>query len=628
MSKKRGLTFAFLALLIMILLSTYALAQANETEAEKVDNAYNFLADEVKAKGFGDVESAAFAILALKNFDSSLADDGIRELMQKSVNNECWPSPQCKVKETALAMIALHEMGEDTSKVKAWLLARQILSFEEGDWFLQLEIKPEGSNGTCEIAYEFQSENKNDKVFVATDKKVSLEKASNCFEIENSRPWWLKVKSICQEIEFSASCEQPEYIGNLLFITGNTIFVFPEIRNEPGILALKNKCFPAQSGGGSCDYDATLWASYALKLEDEELQTLPFLETNADANKPHSFSLLFLITGDADFADKLAAEQKSAGFWDTDRFFRTAIAYLSVRGLTVADLNKAKSWLLDNQNPDSSWGATQKVRDTAAVLFAVFPKGAAATTQFCDDFSGFVCCDTASVKIGADEFDRRCLGSGEVCVAEDDCEVQLECTDPEVGGVCCEQAASGAERFNQYDDTCSSGEVCASECEVAAGTEEQLCEDQGYFCCDADKVARGASLATEFTCTSSGQVCATACKQGGGISSVLLWILLIVVVVAVVVALILFLRKRKGGRGKGELTPLTFGPPTAPRMPPIFRRPAGPAGPPIRIAPRPMSRPAIPAPRAPVRPAARIAKGKKGKTEEELEKTLKELKEI
>jgi len=625
--KMRFSSKAIFVVLILALLFTFSLANVQAADNQtKVDNAYKWLSDKVKTSGgWGNTEENSLSILALRNSDSALAQQGVSNLLTNSKNSgECWPQASCRVKDTALALVALNAMGADTSKAKAWLAAQQKLFLEEGNWFLQYELAGAG-NGTCKAEYNYGGENRQDHILVRSDRTVALQQASLCLDVLTGKPWWAAIKSNCLQTEFFVSCQESNWLANILFISDPLYMPFTEVKS-PGVLKISSKCFPSTSGG-ACDYDATQWATYALKLLGVDAQTRAYLESGADANKPLSYAFLYLIRQDLVYGQKLATEQSAAGYWDgSDKYFRTAISYLSVRETTLAKLDVARGWLLSNQNQDYSWGA-QKQRDTAAVLWAVFSSGSTGGggvgVQKCTDF-GNVCCDASNVKTGALEISTlSCAGQiGAVCVTPSDCETSsAEETCGVDRGICCETPASGAQRYSELDDTCFGADVCASSCETAP--EEKTCTDSGY-CCDA--VAKDATKYPNFDSTcSSGQACASECKStssGSGNLKLLVWILVGLVVIGLIVLLVVLMRRRKS-KGEIESLPALGGFSAGPPRPMPRPMPFGP-GPPVgrpmppRMPPRPMPRPSTRGP---------VGRGR-GKTEDELKKTLRELERI
>ncbi len=622
MRYKHLLTFA-LFLLVSTLLIISLTSSVYAQNQSKVDNAYRFLENEVK-KGWGTPEENSLAILALRNFDSALARQGADNLISNSQNGECWPKDGCEVKETAQALVALGELGRDTSKIENWLEDQQILAEQGGEWLLQLEVVP---NGTCSISYIFSEEERVDTVLVNEDRTVMLDRPSFCFE---DAGFWLRLKSACNEKEFLVTCSDGNYLVNLLLRTDNKLLVFPETKNTAATVLIKNKCFPSQPKGTKCDYDATQWASYALNLKQKELQTLAFLENEADANKPLSYAFMYLIKQDLDFANKLVKEQNRAGFWDTDRFFRTAISVLALDGSFQENVTKAEDWLLANQNSDFSWG-TQKKRDTSAVLWGAFPRSGCgnnicesslgetvtscpadcrtSTQQFCDSY-GYECCESVKVKSGAETFSDLFCPEGKVCA--EDCEVGAEictdgvdndedgrkdCADPDcLGNAKCESRELSCNDFFDNDGDaladCNDADCCTDNACIGKGT----CIAEVEVCTDGIDNDNNGFIDCEDTACSSSDICKKTAPTW-------LWIVLIVLLVAIIAALFL-IRRKKSGKGKGKIE--------------IGFPPLGPPQAPTRPMPRPMPR-----------PPPRIVRGRKRtKTEEELEEALKELEKI
>lgn len=121
-----------------------------EVEADKVGNAYqNLITKIVRAENFGNTEENALAILAISDYDKGLSERIIPELKKKSFENFCWPGPlpNCKTKETALALMALDKMNESVNS--RWLLSSQN-TLNNGVWQVSA-ISNIIENSTCRI---------------------------------------------------------------------------------------------------------------------------------------------------------------------------------------------------------------------------------------------------------------------------------------------------------------------------------------------------------------------------------------------------------------------------------------------------------------------------------------------
>ena len=78
-------SLAVTLVLLTVLSISIAFAQAD------TEKGFSYLSGKVK-ESWGNVEENALSILALKNFDNQLAQEGITNLQSQSNNNgECWP---------------------------------------------------------------------------------------------------------------------------------------------------------------------------------------------------------------------------------------------------------------------------------------------------------------------------------------------------------------------------------------------------------------------------------------------------------------------------------------------------------------------------------------------------------
>ena len=138
--------FIFLAIAVLVFSLTGALAAVNESE--QISQAYNWLSSVSKDKLQNmSVEDNAYTLIAL-GYDDTLATQGKDALAAKSKNSsECWPSAGCKVKETAIATLALSKVCIDTEKSEAWLMNKNSTPTDL-IWYLQVDPN-EASNCTA-----------------------------------------------------------------------------------------------------------------------------------------------------------------------------------------------------------------------------------------------------------------------------------------------------------------------------------------------------------------------------------------------------------------------------------------------------------------------------------------------
>lgn len=592
--KKEGI--ALVLAVFVILLSFLVVAQ----DDAKVEKAYDCLEDKVEGKcsSLTSVEDKAFVAMAIGQCVSELIDQGREE--------ECWPSSSCRIRDTALSVLALRRNKKNTDAAEDWLI-QQTHTPSDIIWFLEIDTSEAAQ---CTVRY---NEREYD-ITLKDDKKISGS-AGTCLSVDSSG-YWLRIDSSCYDRNFTISCNE-EFITTLLYrkSTGSTVYVSSktnyapaEGRTEERVSAL---CF-----GTGCDYEGSLWAVLALSETGHDISSyIPYLIAMADENEryfPSAF--LYIITDYDDFFAEVIELQVNDHWKITGspyhRFYDTALALLSLQGLDAVQVSAAKQYLLEVQEHNGCW--SDSVRDTAFILYAGWPKqassgGGAGDVDYCEDFK-FYCvapteCDNDDVK------DLPCEGSlGKVC-----CTVPpKEETCAEKGGEICVGDEECDGKYTESSD--SPGKCCVGNCEIPPEPEEPECEKKGYYCrssCYDDEEV------VDYSCDSS-----DVCCQYKEPSKSYWWIWLLVILIILVVLGIIFkdrLRafifnlKDKVRKGKG---------------------PAGPPGPPRRRFPPPspqqvMARPRMMVPRQqtiqrPVRPAPKPVE----KTDRELEETLNKLKKM
>ena len=104
--KERWITFV---IVLSILFLSLPLISAASNQS-KIDDAYKCLKDQI-----GDScskltsEEQIYAILALGNYK-----DCKSKVLENSRDQECWPKANCKLKDTALALLALNQANANT----------------------------------------------------------------------------------------------------------------------------------------------------------------------------------------------------------------------------------------------------------------------------------------------------------------------------------------------------------------------------------------------------------------------------------------------------------------------------------------------------------------------------------
>ena len=299
----------FFILILAVLLVSSASAEINATvENETVGKATVWLDSQVKGKlNTLPIDEVALSMLAL-SADNEITAEGKSVLLNKSVNGECWPSPLCKVKTTALAVLALNRIGENTDKATAWLLDREGSYSTAGiSWLLQID-----SSGVanCTISHD----SKDYKIKLNENKTYSwIGTASPCLSIiDNS--YWLSIISTgnCRDKSYNIICERVTAIVervtaivSLPYKSQETLYVPSESFVTPPVatVEIRTRCLKEKTAT-ACNYEATLWGAYALMQTKKEYSLLlPYLVDLASDNQKYmSEAFLFILTTETSHA--------------------------------------------------------------------------------------------------------------------------------------------------------------------------------------------------------------------------------------------------------------------------------------------------------------------------------------
>jgi len=608
--KKEGSKLIVLFVIIfafLILFSFIALAEENDTqetdETDKIsqmDKAYSCLEDMIEDKTCESlsVEEQAFSLLAVGKCKSEMIDN--------SENDECWPSSECRLRDTALALLALDKTGSSTDDVEEWLLSKK-KSPQDLIWYLEIDANEETK---CKITYEGETKT----ITVGEDRKISGS-AGTCLSLAEDN-YWLKIKDTCYEKNFTISCNK-DFSSALVYKKklGSTIYIPSETESAPAEGTTKHQvnafCFSTSS---SCDYEGSLWATLALaKTSNDVSAFLPYLIALSDETENKKYfpsSFLYMITDYEEYFSDIIDKQKSSGYWEISdsnkKFYDTSLALLALYEVDAEHKDTAKAWLLEVQGEDGCWN---NVRDTAFVLYSAWPKavsaGEAGEVDYCTEYNYFcVAPEECSQEDTLDDY--YCSGLSAVC-----CKTKpAEETCAEKEGIICKEN----EACTSAEVPASDGKCCLGSCIVQELTE---CEVAYYDCkydCSSGEEEKAYSCGT-------GKVCCGAKTAGSSWWIWLLIILLIILIALVVLAIIfrnqfkiwLFRIKNKFKRGPA---PTTTRP--GPRFPP-----APPSG--ARMMPR--TRMFLPRQSQTYQPKGFVRKVI-SKTDKELEETLRKLREM
>lgn len=582
----------FVILFLMLILSAFVSAETNQSVDDK---GYSCLLAKV-----GDscaslsTEEKTFSLLALGKCKT--------ELLADSSSNQCWPKTGCKVKATSQAILALSQIGSNTSKAENWLTS-QNKTFPDIEWFLQID----SANATsCTATYSGTA-----RQFSINEDKTLGGDAGSCLTLYQN--YWLKISSTCYDQSFDISCSD-SFFTSLLYKkkTSSTVYVSDKTTSAAGEGKTTSKVNSlCLADGTSCSYEGTLWGALVLKSRGKDISAfLPYLIAMAEDNPkyiPESF--LYALTGN--FRTELLAKQQQNQWWSAsgDKFYDTAVALLPFQtDNSLTEKTNSQNWLTAVQGSNGCW--QDNIRDTAFILYSLWPRqltiqDGQKNLPSCEN-SGYFCTSEALCS----------SASGNIIKNYSGCFTNICCTKKPAtpscasqnGKICSsDQTCLGGSTVSSSDTTsltscCVNGEcgipATASECDTNHGVCKSSCSSNEQY--------------ASYSCY-SGSCCVP--KSSPATASNVLVIIILAVLIVLAVLGIIFRDKLKllwirfTSKGKGKPAP-TGGP----RFPPTSSNKIYPGAVPRRIIPAPQPQ------RAPVRPVAR--------NKPEYDEVLKKLKEM
>lgn len=624
MNKKE--LFIFIVFTVSLFLISFTIAQEENgdlgltEEEQKINLAYQCIEDKIGTDCNSlTQEEQAFSILALGDYE-----DCRNEFLENSNDEECWPSGNCKLKDTAIALLALDRINEDTSKIEAWLLA-QTKPASDLTWFIEVDADTET---ICNIDYD----NLPHTITINEDKTIASG-AGSCLPV-STNGFWLEISSTCLEKEFTISCDQ-DFKSTLLYKTqlSPTIHVSQNLNSaSAGGITTEKVTFKCFQQGTVCNYEGSLWASIALnKKAITTNEFIPYLEAFSSENKgffPEVF--LYILTSDNNLWTSILQDNFNGQSWQVgtySRLYNTALAFMAVNGFGTTQEQAAKAVLLDNQESNGCFGST---KDTAFLLYTGWPRDIA-TGGTEDECSVDSDCTAGKECINGDcrlksSSGSDCEAFGNYCELLDDCfNFGGNSLDNFVGcsgaTICCSEEVIIPSCFNQGGYLCDESEQCPLEFDILKSSDFGLC-CSGF--CEPFIVI---DEPTVNECELAGGSCKTNCLSGeneefyscgefGGAccfeeEGSLFWVWVFLVAIVVVIILILLRNKIKLFFFRTKNKFKKSGKPRIIR-PELFhpgRRPLPP-----RVRPHPPARP------TPTKPST--------KKDKDLEDTLKKLKEM
>jgi hypothetical protein len=509
---KREVIFLFVFIFALIFIPLiYA------DELQQVEDAYDCLSTRVNQTGCSSLsfDDRVFTALASQECMSELSAD--------NSSNQCWPKSGCRIKSTAQAILALNKKT-DTTKAESWLLSQT--SVPSGlEWFLEIESN---KATTCDITYSGSTY----KISIGDNKKISSTNLGRDLVLAQDN-YWLKISPSIYNKEIGIKCADG-FITTLLFKKADypTVHVSDTVHYAGATGETYEKveslCF---AQGGTCNYEGSLWAAivlHSLDKDDELKPFLPYLITMKDEFQNQIYlpeAFLYILTGK--FRIELLLKQRANSYWSESGsiYYDTALALLPFGSSdSPTERENSKDWLLSVQQRSGCWN-NGNIRDTAFVLYSIWPKYSSPITPVGECDYDFQCIDV-SCKVASCGDDGYCSYEDYSCDDNDgccapgcdysndndcasiECENDGQCPDDDSSALYC---ANDNVYQEIYTYSCNTAD---NMCET--NTEEELVEscDNG---CDGGVCTGGSECDNWFNRCPTGQKCESGvCIPDGG----------------------------------------------------------------------------------------------------------------
>ncbi len=461
---------------------------------------------------------------------------------QEDDTKHCWPKGSCKIKDTAFAVWALNEFGENTDTGEEWLKSALIPALRN-NWYLEIITT---NNGTCKISYPGDNgrEEENIQVDAGTFPQCNAATTNTFFDLNQC----LRKKDLVatrSSIDFDINCADlgASSIISIIYNTQNSYSLVQQATTDRYQAVINNGCFSDNPTDRTCSKDASLFTNWILSQVAASANVDIWLKTVYDPLKPLDNALFTLAAKEAKqtYVTNLIKAQRNDGSFNND-VYETSIAILALKKAgSTQELNAAIEWLKTKQQSDGSWGGLQ---NTALALYAAFtnvpvtlpPPGGGPGPRPEPECGDDICS-------GDETFEtcpQDCETSSSTCNENDVCDVnQGEDSDN-----CSADCFCGDQVCDDYER--STPGACSSDC--GGGQEESCGNDkvEGTEECDGADDSACPGL-----CTLS---CTCPVEESGGAGK---WIIMLLVFLLLGGAVFFYMRGKTKGSGKAIGKPIS-----------------------------------------------------------------------
>ncbi len=557
----------------------------------KIDKGFACLTTQVKSdcSGATTIQEIALTIMASPSTVTQACYD---RLLTYKKTEGCFGTSSCSVRDTALAILAINHVGQNTEQYESWLM-NQSMNADDLVWYLEQDSNVKSG---CKVSY-----NSADYTFNALENKKLEGSTGNCLTPAQS-DYWLQISPNCYDTTFTLLCDA-DFIATLIYKQPNspTIYVLSGTKtaqaNQPIDLSVTSLCF----GINECDYESTAWAAVALDKTGNDIDAyIPYLIANEGSNQRYLPDAFLQILKDfSEYGTKLI-QQQQLNSWEAPgsqygKYYDTSLALIALSNSNQQQVINAKTWLTNSApGQDGCWN-NDNIRDTAIALWALAGRtatisagGTTSSIPMCLD-SGNFCIPTTSCPSGDVLSNYYCPSLGNKC-----CKTANLQTCSNMSGIVCASNKRCAGIAKQASDANS---CCIGECEdIPTETECELADNSCRTSCSSTQTETTDSCGDD-----SSLVCCKAKPQEPGSSGSTWWIwLLAILIILVILGIIfrdrlkVFIYKTKSKFGEDNNKPSSggvppgFGPYSSDRQMPPQQRPM------MRPMPIPQQRPMPP----------------------------------
>ncbi|MBU2639572.1 MAG: hypothetical protein KKG75_02570 [Nanoarchaeota archaeon] len=372
-------------LLFVVLISSVNASQESE-----------WLIDQGREGVWSNMRETAFGVLALKG-ESGYQNEilnGSRYLIRQL--ESCMLTNTCNVKDTAIALWALNDVGSNSIIVNnagTWLLnSRNMIVVDNlptdvNKWYVQI-ISTVGGN--CVLT---NTETGNSAI-------VSVDTS------QGYTPWFEVTSDLltASTAELSLDCSS---LGDnsliLSLINKKTVsgienyFIKQEEHSKKEInVSFGIPCWGPSYRSGSCDTEIT---SYVLFVLDKIGKTgdPSWLKSQGNLGILEN-TFLYRLTANSQYLTWLATQKNTLGYWGSADLYRTSIVYSLLKPNVVVD--GVENWIASRRHGDACWPKpTCSIEQTALVLYSGAYQVAGSG---CPDLDGDGICDNNDNDIDGD----------------------------------------------------------------------------------------------------------------------------------------------------------------------------------------------------------------------------------